>query len=164
MKKLGLMIEKVIWFALTFSQLLYVLVAVMVQSGGEPTEMPLVLVVSTFGALAALHAIASLIIWWKLLSPRVQQARINVLEKSGGDLDTNLHSLKSRFFVPRIIALVLNEGICLYGFVPAFISHDPTVMYPFVLVGLGLNVLVFPRYPVFDRAVARTSEPGTSRP
>jgi hypothetical protein len=51
----------------------------------------------------------------------------------------------AKYHKATITGLALAESIALYGFVAAFLSHDPKLSLPFMLLGVAVAALQFPR-------------------
>jgi len=133
---------KLIWFALTFSHLLYVATAYLLISGapypGSPgaAAIPLWLPALAFG-LASLMTFG-----WSL-----RREKLDFLFQH---YTTEL--ALPRIFVRYIICWALNEVVTLLGFVHVFFDHDLAGILPYVGAGLLLNIIMFPRH---DAAIRR---------
>ena len=131
-----LLVPRIIWGVLLFSQFTYFLV---VSTLPVPTNQvvppPAFFDFSDrftppFITLALIELVAAYFIP-KLMTPKSATAETD-----------SLKLLLDRAFTGMIIRFALLESICLYGFVIALTSHDPRRMVPFALVatlGFALN-------------------------
>jgi hypothetical protein len=60
----------------------------------------------------------------------------------------------SAFQANKVIQLGVCESIFLFGFVAAYLAHDPRLCVPFIVVGELLMVVHFPRQVVFESGLS----------
>lgn len=163
-----LVVQKILWAALTLSIFAHVAAAFFVLSGstgGGPARSPAV--APLFYTLAMGAALFSVLYRRRAFSEERLRARLREEHTFGlrhsGDVtsprlaarlqavedlppaDRRLLFLAGSLTVPIIVCLVINEAIAILGLVLAFTSVSATAAVPFGAVALVLNFMMFPR-------------------
>lgn len=136
--------ERIIWTAMTFSQVLLAVTLVLAFRGdaeapaaaANALDLPLSL------AAAALALGASAYRRWAYSDP--QLAKLGE-RASSAPPDARLTKLLELVHVPFVVSLAQNEAVALFGFVLGFLHREPSRFWPFLGAALLLNALAFPR-------------------
>lgn len=140
--------SKFIWGALTFSQLMYLVVlTASANSLRSRAEDAAHLDRATFAMIAATMALVSLALRAKLLSAE----RLTSAVASESEPTRARIRIVRLAFVPNILNWALNESVSILGFVLAFVNREPALFYPHLAAGILLNLLMFPN----ERALFR---------
>ena len=164
----------VLWFAMTFSMVIYVLVAFLVSRQHSPADLSSGLL-TAFGGIAAVATLASLLIPRFLPSddrlrselnsdfdpeslarnPQTGSVNQDRLQKIAlvAPYEQKFMVLPFLYFTPFILRLVINEAVAIFGLVLSILSHSLAPMLPFIAVAIILNLAAFPRLdPMIERA------------
>lgn len=115
--RLDLRVARILWGALFFSTLLYIVVLELTEAQSE-ADWESLATMFAFGAAGAAGA--------SLLAPRF-------VRRSTG-----------AYIVSLVLALALAESVCILGLVLGFLGAPPTVVMPFFFVTWVLMVIRFP--------------------
>lgn len=115
--RLDLRVARILWGALFFSTLLYIVVLELTEAQSE-ADWESLATMFAFGAAGAAGA--------SLLAPRF-------VRRSTG-----------AYVVSLVLALALAESVCILGLVLGFLGAPPTVVMPFFFVTWVLMVIRFP--------------------
>ena len=161
---------KMVWVGMTLPILLYVgIVYSIFASAGEPGPEPSHETLEfVFGLVAVSLGIAS-ILWLRShlsderlkaklaheVNPRTLATNRKTAQVDGGrlleieslsEIEQKLLSLASGYHLPFFVPFALNMAIATLGVVLAFLTVNPSKMFPFALAAIVLNVLMFPRF------------------
>jgi len=168
--------QRILWAALTFSIVIYVVVAWFAtqQAPAEGTSLDPVFI-GVFGAVSVAVAVASFVVPPRLLT----DAMITAIVKGDGlpagrhrrvpgygpdgkpgpaidalsQAERRLYSVVLRSFTPTILRLALHESIAVFGLLLALMSGTFDIALPFAIAAIALNVVAFPRpEPLLERA------------
>ncbi|MEW6729843.1 MAG: hypothetical protein AB1489_00775 [Acidobacteriota bacterium] len=170
-----LMVQKIVWAGLTITIGLYLFLAyqmvVLGQTNLSATQLDKNLEIVIY-AFAATMGILSLLLRKFLLSDQrlstkltqyhTHPERLAVTPRSGPLDTTKLEKVKKlsakerailglarEYFIAMIMSLALTETIAISGFLLTLLSHQITIMLPFVFATLILNLAFFPRFNGF---------------
>ncbi len=115
--RLDLRVARILWGALFFSTLLYIVVLELTEAQSE-ADWESLATMFAFGAAGAAGA--------SLLAPRF-------VRRSTG-----------AYIISLVLALALAESVCILGLVLGFLGAPPTVVMPFFFVTWVLMVIRFP--------------------
>lgn len=119
--------NRLLWWSLIVSLLIYVLVAHVASVRTSPnTSIPLLMAV--LGMISVATAIGTLLYRRHALAGPIQR----------GDLDLTNPQDQAKAFQVFIVNLVLSESVGIYGLVLAFLSGRGAYSIPFVLAALAL--------------------------
>ncbi len=162
--KRRMVVMKILWAAITMSILILVFVTFQIK---PPTQTPPVLELNIpFVAIAVLVSFLSFALRrWTYLPKRFQSCFGKTHKPEDfaqnpqtGQIDENrlqeikrvpegelsFLSLPGPIFVPFILSLVLSEALTLCGFVMSNSAHEPSLIIPYAVTGLVLNLFHFP--------------------
>lgn len=128
---------RVLWWALVFSLLVYVVVAHVAQVTPNPNAPPVSVLVPVFAALSGAIAIGTIIFRRRALSGPIQAGRLDPSTPQG----------LQAAFTPFILNLVLSESVGIYGLVLAFLSGRPIYSIVFSAAAIGLMFVHRPTAP-----------------
>ncbi|MCP4674786.1 MAG: hypothetical protein GY854_04580 [Deltaproteobacteria bacterium] len=146
-------VSKILWFALTFSILIYVFVAYQValqNTDTEPAELNAMFKQIMY-AVAAATVCGSLIARAVLFSESRLKNMLQSTDEqmSSGESDkisaNELRALGlfARLFTPYIVILAINESVVIYGLILSFMAHRGDEILPFALAAIVLNATMF---------------------
>jgi hypothetical protein len=140
---------KIVWLFLVLSQVMYGVVIYIAPNNSLVSSNPLPLWIP-----AAMWAGVSLALFSIRLTP-------TALAKRFAELPPRVAMQKT--YVLYIICWALNESVSLFGFVTAFaFTHDIKDFIPFMLAGIALDIVMFPRLEAHvQAAMTRESLQGT---
>ncbi len=128
--------NRLLWWSLIVSLLIYVLVAHVASVRTSPnTSIPLLMAV--LGMISVATAIGTLLYRRHALAGPIQR----------GDLDLTNPQDQAKAFQVFIVNLVLSESVGIYGLVLAFLSGRGAYSIPFVLAALALMYAHRPTAP-----------------
>jgi len=146
------MVPRILWASLTFSLLIYLVAlwAVLLQAGddAEPAlEGPFVyLFLGIFGFVSLVAARMSIFLNRKVYSSSFVDSVAGKLASRGKVTEQAIvTAVMPRFQTTNIMCWAINEGICLFGFALAYMSMQVLLYIPFLVLGLCLNIFMFPR-------------------
>jgi hypothetical protein len=127
----------IIWGALNVSMLLYILLVTRVlnRAGQEQPVRDMGNLQLIFMVISVAMALGSVAIYQMALARRRR-------DEQTSDPVTALN----RAFPLYIICWVMNESICIFGFVLAMLTFESGRIYPFFGVALLLNLAMYPRF------------------
>ena len=163
-----LLIQKIIWAALTGSILVYGGVAYALPELGEAIDGGAQDISIFFVALAIASGVGSLFLRKFLFSDegikrqlekpidpkqlstdrqtgQLNEEKLNKIE-SLNEFEQKLLSLLNWYFVPNLVCWGLNESIAIYGLVLAIFEGSPNTLLPFAGAALLLNFTMFPKF------------------
>ena len=126
----------VVWAALVASMFIYAGVVFVIDLSGEPADIEVMRTALAVAAMGSLTGVAFV---------RGQITQIDNKTLHIEDLARRAAKVEGRFQSWSIIGWALTESVVIYGLVLAFLSHDPTQLLPFLLVGLVAMALQMPR-------------------
>ena len=180
-----ILVMNILWFALTLTILLYVALAYVLNSKGQPAQpfenslrTALYLIAASIGVLSLLLRSRSLSeghVYDKLkeeVDPQalatnretgeIDQERLKII-KSLTPLEVKVAGLSGMYFTAMLISLAMNEAVALFGLLLAILERRPEPVIPFAVAGLALNLIIFPRFSQFvDKTMAKYPQVGRS--
>jgi hypothetical protein len=178
-----ILVMNILWFALTMTILLYVVLAYVLTFKGQPAQpfenslrTSIYLIAGAVGVLSLLLRSRSLSeghIYDKLkeeVDPQalatnretgeIDRERLKII-KSLTPLEVKVVGLTGMYFTTLLISLAMNEVVAIFGLLLAILERRPEVVIPFAVAGILLNLLIFPRFSQFvDKTMARYPQAG----
>ena len=156
--KTYLFVPIIVWFAFTFSIVIYAIAAFIITANPpkEPIALADVIVYAAL-AFAVLLTIAGYVAYSYLFSDSRLSAFLEREPSTHNEeldpFEQRLMGLYTRAFTPLLLRWALNEAAAIVGLVLAIVSCEPTIIIPFAVVAVVANVLAFPSFGrLFERA------------
>ncbi len=180
-----ILVMNILWFALTLTILLYVVLAYVLNLTGQPAQpfenslrTALYLIAGAIGVLSLLlrsRLLSEGHIYDKLkeeVDPQalatnretgeIDQERLKII-KSLTPLEMKVVGLSGMYFTAMIISLAMNEAVAIFGLLLAILERRPEPVIPFAVAGLALNLIIFPRFSQFvDKTMDKYPQAGRS--
>ena len=157
-----MLVNSILWFALTASIFIYGITAYIVSQDRAPADVSdglqlglrIAAIITALLSLSVMRVFLSDDRLRKAMEPEASSeelaGQLNDEERLGkiqslSPAERKLLRVPGLFFTPFIIRLVLNESIAIYGLVLVFLSHTFTPILPFAAAAIVLNFTCLPR-------------------
>ena len=132
---------KIVWSALLLAMFAYTAVVFVFRSPEAPDVGETVKAAFLIGGAAL--GIISLLIYRFTLSEK--SLRRKFLATEGREPEKRFEELSNRLLLPHVVPWGINETVVLLGFVLVFLSKNPQDTVPFSVIGIVLQVYMYPR-------------------
>ena len=171
------MTVNILWFALTMSMLMYLFIGYTISVNGEPVPADDQTLILAFYAVAGVTMIVSLAMRFFLFSDeRIERELSKPLDldalavlrprmpadaatleklKQLTEKEQRLFGLPGAFMAPLIFNLAMNESVVIYGLILTLMYHRFSLMMPFAVAGLLLNLTHLRTVPALVERGAR---------